>query len=174
MATFVSSRDWIALLEWRWRPSAAFDFSKSLPEIADGRYRHTVLSEPVRHGGRERMDGDPPPRLQGPWPPATSRDHRSSEDPPQERREVLVGGQAGGGGPRRPIGYLPDVARGHRDEDRKWQELRRMSGAESLRIGEALWTSDLARLAASKPAPRPVSLAVALRMRIESRGRVVR
>ena len=49
-----------------------------------------------------------------------------------------------------------------------------MSGAESLRIGEALWTSDLARLAAPVPAPRPVSLAVALRMRIEARGRVVR
>ena len=50
------------------------------------------------------MDGDPPPRLQGPWPPATRRDHRSSEHPPQERRQVLVGGQAvdGGGLPERP------------------------------------------------------------------------
>jgi hypothetical protein len=47
-----------------------------------------------------------------------------------------------------------------------------MSGAESLRIGEALWTSDLARIAAVRPSPRPVSLAVALR--IETRGRVVR
>jgi hypothetical protein len=56
--------------------------------------------------------------------------------------------------------------------DDKWRELRRMSGAESLRIGEALWTSDLARIAAVRPAPRPVSLAVALR--ISSRGRIVR
>jgi len=158
VATFVSSRDWIALLEWRWRPSGAFDFSKSLQEFPDGRYRHTVLSEPVRHEGRERMDGDPPPRLQGLGPPAT-----------RARISVKPAAAARARGVR--WGYALAVVRQRRD-DEKWEELRRMSGTESLRIGEALWTSDLARIAAVRPSPRPVSLAVALR--IEARGRVVR
>ncbi|MEP6862972.1 MAG: hypothetical protein ABJE66_20260 [Deltaproteobacteria bacterium] len=47
-------------------------------------------------------------------------------------------------------------------EARKWQELREMSAAESLAVGEALWTSDLMRIARISPSRRPPSLAVAL------------
>jgi hypothetical protein len=47
-------------------------------------------------------------------------------------------------------------------EARKWQELREMSAAESIAVGESLWASDLMRLATISPAQRPPSLAVAL------------
>jgi hypothetical protein len=37
-----------------------------------------------------------------------------------------------------------------------------MSAAESIAVGEALWMSDLMRIATITPSPRPPSLAVAL------------
>jgi hypothetical protein len=37
-----------------------------------------------------------------------------------------------------------------------------MSAAESIAVGEALWTSDLMRIATIAPSRRPPSLAVAL------------
>src|SRR5258706_9233926 len=70
-----------------------------------GPYGHTVLSEPVRLGVAERMDGDPPPRLQGPWPPVTRGDYRSGRIAPQEpapprclRGSVALGRRRVGGG----------------------------------------------------------------------------
>lgn len=47
----------------------------------------------------------------------------------------------------------------------KWRALRAMSAADSLRVGEALWTSDLARRARPPRSPRPVSLAILLGIR---------
>lgn len=49
-----------------------------------------------------------------------------------------------------------------RHETDKWHVLGQMSVAESIKVGEALWMSDLARIARAPKAPRPISLAVAL------------
>ena len=61
----------------------------------------------------------------------------------------------------------------NRSELLAWRRLRRMSAAESLRIGVALWTSDLARIARPPISRRPPSLAFALRI-APARGRIVR
>jgi hypothetical protein len=54
------------------------------------------------------------------------------------------------------------VSRWARSEARTSEDLRRLTVAEAIRIGESLWTSDLARVARSSPEPRPIALAIAL------------
>jgi hypothetical protein len=55
--------------------------------------------------------------------------------------------------------------RRHRSDDDRWRALAAMTAAESIRVGEALWASDLMRVAVPGPAPRPPSLAVSLKLR---------
>src|SRR5687768_16079673 len=68
-------------------------FHETLSESPDDDCRHTVLSEPVMYARMSRMDGDPPPGLQGLGSPATRRFCRSRKGAPQEREQVLIGGQ---------------------------------------------------------------------------------
>ena len=63
------------------------------------------------------------------------------------------------------------AGRWDRLEADKWRALRRMSAAESIRLGEELMTSDLMRLARPRPGPRPPSLAKSLGLLNRARPR---
>jgi len=54
------------------------------------------------------------------------------------------------------------ASRRDRADAERWRALAKMSAAESIRVGEALWASDLMRIAVPGPAPRPPSLALSL------------
>lgn len=59
-------------------------------------------------------------------------------------------------------------AHARQSEKERWEALRLLSVEDSIAIGEALLTSELMRLAEFPDDDRPVSLAIALRLRPEA------